>query len=138
MARLPEVKTRGFGTLNRHKSIKLDNGDELKFVEEDNGKIILVDPEVAKETIKSILLSEISEYVKGSFNLTCENINSLIEQYNHQLLVYTEQKIETSSQVLAEKLVTRIIKDKMSEEFIDKLIIELTKLKNSRNENFDT
>jgi hypothetical protein len=127
MAKIPSVKEFGFAKLGK---TNFDlNPDDINFVDDIDGQVVIANPEVAKSAIKSILLSEIGEYVKGAFNLTCNNINDMIERYNKDLLVYAEKKIEVSSQDLAEQLISRIIKGKMSKEFINDLISELEKLK---------
>jgi hypothetical protein len=128
MARISEVNTNGFATLKNQKIDLYE--DIINFVDKINGELVVADPEVAKAAIKSILLNEIGEYVRGAFRLTCDNINVMIERYNGELLEYTKTKINSSAQELAEQLVSRITKDKMSKDFINQLIIELDKLKN--------
>lgn len=128
MAKIPEVTKLGSAKLGKTEQKLSDK--IVNFVDNIDGELVIADPEIAKAAIKSILLNEIGDYVKGAFTLTCDNINNMIERYNKELTEYAENRINISSQDLAEQLITRIIKDKMSKEFVDKLINELFELKN--------
>ena len=85
MARIPEIREFGFYKPKNYMDNAEDDG--IDYIEHPNSRI-KVDPNVAKEAIKSILLKEIGDYVKDSFNLTCENINSMIERLNDIIVNY--------------------------------------------------
>lgn len=128
MARLPDVMDNGFSRIKNSmdSELYLDDGIDNGIDYVDDNSRIKVNPKIAKDAIKSILLSEIGEYVKGAFSLTCENISNLIDKNNAELLDYTQTKIEKTSEILAEKLTTRLIEEQLIDKIVDKVIDKLS------------
>ena len=99
-----------------------ENGEKVKVIYVNEGNII--NPNRMKEVFTEFINTEFNRYVEKAWSLTCDNIDTLIDEHKNGLNAHVKNKIEVTTQNIFQDFSINKI-EKMIEERVETKLDEI-------------